>query len=132
MTTKAAELIYLAQHIAENAGRPTVVFNPHDKEALPAIYAFSNVSGGGDGIAYAIAADGTVLGSHWCSHEGYVSHDLGVLEGIREDRHDDYRKHYPDGYVMQFVRAADVKSHPGLSEAFRLNQLQALAEEQAS
>ena len=89
------------------------------------IYCFSNVVGGGDGVAYAMAEDGTVLGSHWCSHEGYVSHDLGVTEGARPDRHETYAKHYPEGYEMEFVRASEVKGHEGLMEAFRLNQQQA-------
>lgn len=88
------------------------------------IYAFSNVVGGGDGAAYAMADDGTVLGSHWCSHECYVPYDLGVKEGARPDRHETYREHFPNGYEMEFVRAADIKTHPGLIEAFRLNQLQ--------
>ncbi len=74
----------------------------------PKIFAFSNIVGGGDGEALAMAADGTVLGGHWCSHEGFVSHDLGVTPGSRPDRHADYAKHYPDGYEMEFVRAADI------------------------
>lgn len=93
----------------------------------PVIYAFSNVIGGGDGTAYAMAEDGTVLGSHWCSNEGYVRHDLGVTEGARPDRHQDYAKHYPDGYTMEFVRAADVQGHDGLHAAFELNKAQAIA-----
>lgn len=101
-------------------------------DAKPKIYAFSNVRGGGDGIAYAMAADGTVLGSHWCSHESYVPIDLGVREGCRADRHETYAKHYPDGYEMEFVRAADVKTHEGLREAFRLNQLQAKTEKETT
>ena len=92
---------------------------------MPKIYCFSNIPNGGDGIAYAIAEDGTVLGSHWCSHEGYVSNDLGVNDGARPDRHETYARHYPDGYEMEFVRAADVKSHTGLNGAFDLNQKQA-------
>jgi len=129
MTTPQAAALYLAQHQMEVYGRPVAVFNPNARTDLPAIYAFSNVVGGGDGIAYAMAADGTVLGSHWCSNEGYVPNDLGVLEGCREDRHERYRKHYPEGYRMEFVRSADVKSHEGLTEAFRLNKLQPSAEQ---
>jgi len=91
---------------------------------LPKIYVFSNVRGGGDGACYAMAADGTVLGSHWCSHEGYAPGDLGVTPGSRPDRHEEYAKHYPNGYEMEFVRAADVKSHARLIEAFKLNQQQ--------
>jgi hypothetical protein len=88
------------------------------------IYCFSNVVGGGDGIAYAIGNDGTVLGSHWCSHESYVRYDLGVAEGYREDRHETYKEHFPDGYEMEFIPASEVETHEGLQEAFRLNQLQ--------
>ncbi|MBM7634038.1 hypothetical protein [Geomicrobium sediminis] len=89
------------------------------------IYCFSNVVGGGDGVAYALADDGTVLGSHWCSHESYVSHDLGVESGTRPDRHKTYKEHFPDGYEMEFISASEVTKHEGLQEAFRLNQLQA-------
>lgn len=48
--------------------------DPQDP-SLPAVYVFSNTRSG-DGIAYAIAEDGTVLGAHWCSHRGYMRHDL--------------------------------------------------------
>lgn len=98
----------------------------------PKIYVFSNVRGGGDGIALAMAADGKVLGSHWCSHEGFASEDLGVTPGCRPDRHEAYAKHYPDGYEMEFVRSADVASHPGIKEAYRLNQEMAKAAAPAS
>lgn len=90
----------------------------------PKIYCFSN-AGGGDGVAYAIAEDGVVLGSHWCSHEGYVSHDLGVDKGSRPDRHEAYREHYPDGYKMEFIRASEIDAHSGLQKAIKLNQKQA-------
>lgn len=88
------------------------------------IYAFSAVRGGGDGIAYAIAEDGTVLGSHWCSNECYVPGDLGVDPGSRADRHKTYAEHYPSGYEMEFVPAKIVNKHEGLKEALRLNKLQ--------
>jgi hypothetical protein len=48
------------------------------------IFVFSNVRGGGDGPALALADDGTCLGLHWCSHECYAPHDLGVIEGTRQ------------------------------------------------
>lgn len=87
----------------------------------PKIYCFSNVIGGGDGIAYAMAEDGTVLGSHWCSNEFYVPQDLGIVEGSRPDRHETYKKHYPNGYEMEFIRSQDINTHEGLNEAFELN-----------
>lgn len=87
----------------------------------PKIFCFSNVVGGGEGMAYALAEDGTVLGSHLCSHEIYVQYDLGVAEGYRPDRHDDYKSHYPNGYQMEFVPAHDVGCHEGISRAMKLN-----------
>lgn len=86
----------------------------------PKIYCFSNVIGGGEGVACAIAEDGTLLGSHWCSHESFVPGDLGVEEGTRPDRHETYSKHYPDGYEMEFVPSKMVKKHEGLSQAIDL------------
>lgn len=98
----------------------------------PKIYVFSNVVGGGDGPAYAMAEDGTVLGVHWCSHESFAWGDLGVTEGSRPDRHaNDYAPHYPDGYEMEFVPASQVRAHEGLQAAFKLNQQQAENEKEA-
>jgi len=88
----------------------------------PKIFCFSYTIDGREGIAYALAEDGAVLGSHLCGNEGFVPHDLGVTEGSRLDIHEDYKKHYPDGYEMEFVKAADVHTHEGLQEAIRLNQ----------
>ena len=88
------------------------------------IYCFSNIVGGGDGIAYAMGDEGTILGSHWCSHEFYIPDDLGVREGSRPDRHETYKKHFPNGYEMEFVRASDIADHVGLQESFKLNALQ--------
>lgn len=124
MTTKAAAELYLAQH-RNQTNSEAVIHNPKSSriDELPKIYAFSNAAGGGDGIAYAMADDGTVLGSHWCSHEGYVEHDLAVNAGCRDDRHEAYRAHYPNGYVMEFVPASEVKRHAGLMAAFEKNQL---------
>jgi hypothetical protein len=74
-------------------------FSPYpggpDQNDKPAIYLFSN-SRNGDGIAYAMAEDGTVLGTHWCSHWGYMRHDLHD----RKDRKAACEAHYPDGYRL--------------------------------
>ena len=64
-------------------------------ESLPAVYLFSNAQSG-DGPAYSMAEDGTVLGSHWCSHRGYMLHDLHD----RPDRKATIEAHYPDGYRL--------------------------------
>lgn len=125
MTTKAAEQMYLAQHLMEWAGKGYVVFNPHNKpiEELPVIYGFNN--GGNSWLlsAVAMAEDGTVLGGHGCSNEGYMPHDLGIIDGARPDRHEEsYKKHYPDGYRMDFVSYDDIPNHAALQAAFRKNQ----------
>ena len=86
------------------------------------IYCFSNVVGGGDGMAYAMGDDGVILGSHWCSNEDYVPHDLGVEDGSRPDRHITYAEHFPDGYAMEFIRDKDIDKHEGLKKAFELYQ----------
>lgn len=134
MTTPAAAALYLAQHRYEHEGRRWAIHNPHGKpvEELPVIYGFNN--GGSPGWMYAVlmAQDGTVLGGHCCSHEGYMEADLGVLEGTREDRHETFRAHYPDGYRMEFIRGSEVRTHAGLAAAYALNQAQAAQSEQKS
>lgn len=100
------------------------VYNPKNKPVneLPVIYGFNN--GGGDGwySGVLLAEDGTHLGGHTCSSEGYMYGDLGIIEGFRPDRHEGFRKHYPDGYRMDFVSADDVMTHTGLSAAYQKNQ----------
>jgi len=120
MTTKEAAAAYEAEH----RGRPVAVFNPHDKpvDELPRIYGFN----GGDPrtflFAVLLAEDGTHLGGHAGSSEGYMPADLGILEGTRPDRHEQFRQHYPEGYSMEFVGIDKVESHSGLLAAFKLNQ----------
>lgn len=135
MTTPAAESLYLAQHRYELEGRKRAVFNPHAKslEALPVIYGFNNGGSSGWYSAVLLAEDGTGLGSHICSHEGYMEGDLGIIDGTRPDRHEKhFQPHYPDGYRMEFVPGDEVKQHEALNRAFALNQKQTAASEVAA
>ena len=124
MTTRARANLYLAQHQAELEGKGYAIYNPNDRplDDLPMIYGFNN--GGSDDWVNGglMAEDGTSLGGHACSHENYMPHDLGILEGSRPDRHETFRAHYPDGYKMTFVRAEDVRDHYGLMQAHEKNQ----------
>ena len=124
MTTPATANLYLAQHLGDWGGAGYASHNPHGKPIaeLPVIYGFNN--GGSDDWwnGLLLAEDGTCLGGHACSHEGYMPSDLGVLDGSRPDRHETFRKHYPDGYRMDFVPGAAAKSHAGLAEAYKRNQ----------
>lgn len=120
MTTKEAAARYEAEHIARWADKGYAFFNPalRPLEELPVIYGFNNGGGpfGFEGVL--IAQDGIVLGGHACSTEAYMPHDLGILEESRPDRHETFRKHYPNGYRMEFVPYADVPDHAGLTAAF--------------
>lgn len=120
MTTPQAAAFYAAQHNAEHAGKKYAVHNPHNKpiDELPVIYGFNNGGEPGWYHAQLIAQDGAALGSHLCSDECYMRHDLGILEGSRPDRHEEFQKHYPDGYRMDFVQP----DHEGLLKAYELNQ----------
>lgn len=123
MTTKAAERLYLAEHLLEMEGKQWAIYNPQNKslEELPIIYGFNNGGSSGFLSAQLLAEDGTPLGGHACSSEGYMPHDLGILEGTRPDRHEDFRKHYPGGYMMAFVGYDDVKKNEGLLLALKKN-----------
>jgi len=124
MTTPEAAAQYLRQHQAEWAGRPVAIYNPDDADpaSLPVIYGFINsVSAPGWFSAASIAEDGTVLGGHVCSAEGYAPHDLGVIEGSRPDRHtEQYQRHYPKGYRMEWVPSSEIEAHEGLQKAIGL------------
>ena len=124
MTTPAAEKLYQAQHEHRMEGKATAVHNPNDKpiDELPVIYGFNNGGNRGWMRAVLLAEDGAGLGGHICTNEGYMLHDLGILEGTRPDRHETFKEHYPEGYRMEFIPASKVKGHEGLTAAYELNQ----------
>lgn len=124
MTTQAAARLYEAQHLHEWEDRGWAVYNPNDRPIgeLPVIYGFNNGGSYGWMSAQLIAEDGTGMGGHVCSSEGYMPHDLGIVEGARPDRHEGFREHYPDGYRMEFVSYPDVRDHEALALAFERNK----------
>jgi hypothetical protein len=130
MTTATAAALYEAQHNHALADKGYAVFNPLEKPVseLPVIYGFNNGGSAGWYSAALLAEDGTGLGSHICSAEAYMRHDLGILEGCRPDRHERFQKHYPEGYRMDFVGAVEVRTggHAGLESAYQLNQAKGL------
>lgn len=97
------------------------IYNPKgvSEDQLPVIYGFANTNRPGWMEGVLLAQDGTPLGSHICSNEGYMLHDLGIVEGSRPDRHETFKQHYPDGYRMEFVGYDDVDAHVGLQKAFK-------------
>lgn len=123
MTTPEAAKQYLDEHLGRWGAMTPAIYNPHGKpvDELPVIYGFNNGGNPGWYSGVLIAEDGKCLGGHVCSHEGYMPHDLGIVEGSRPDRHEEFRKHYPDGYRMQFVPMAEVRGHRGLDAAYEKN-----------
>jgi hypothetical protein len=109
------------------------IYNPKNKpvEELPVIYGFNNGGSPGWYSGCLLAEDGTGLGGHVCSSEGFMYGDLGVAKGSRPDRHETFREHYPDGYRMDFVRSEDVRSHQGLAAAYQKNQQKSKAAKEA-
>ena len=109
-------------------------YNPKDKNVneLPTIFGFNN--GGPEGFMSGslIAEDGTPLGGHLCSHEGFMIGDLGI-DGSRKDRHEGFQKHYPEGYQMEFVSGGDVREHTKLMKAITIaNEAGEKAEKEAA
>ena len=100
------------------------IYNPQGKSVkeLPIIYGFNNGGEPGWYTGQLLAEDGTALGSHLCSNDFYMLADLGIVAGSRPDRHETFRKHYPEGYRMDFVPAEKVGSHKGLRRAYAKNQ----------
>ena len=90
--------------------------DPQDS-SLPAVYLFSTADNGA-GMAYSMAEDGTVLGEHFCSHRGYMRHDLHD----RPDRLAAIQAHYPDGYRL-VVLMGEGEVPP--AEVMERNRLQA-------
>lgn len=83
------------------------------------IYCFNNGGSQDWYVAMAIADDGHALASHICSHPSYMQHDLGLTS---DWKHDNYNAHFGVGnWKLEWVE--DPRNHPGLQEAYRLNQL---------
>lgn len=94
---------------------------PVGPEGAPIVYLFCNHPSG-DGVCYAMAEDGHVLGSHWCSAPGYMKHDLHD----RASRKEAILEHYPDGYRLQVLARGDV---PPMAVYDRNQQLKSKADE---
>jgi hypothetical protein len=124
MTTEAAARLYESQHLLEMEGRGWAVVNPKKVSItdLPVIYGFNNGGNNSWYEAVLVAEDGVFLGSHICSSEAYMPHDLGILEGSRPDRHETFLEHFPNGYRMVFVESNEIETNEQLQVAFRKNK----------
>jgi hypothetical protein len=75
----------------------------------------------GDVYAQAIAEDGTGLGGHLSSNKEWAKHDIGLTSNWH---HDEYRKHYPGGYEVEWIDQENLSTHIGFQRAVYLNSLQ--------
>lgn len=90
--------------------------------STPKIFVFVNGRASwGDYLPSAIAEDGTPLAGHCSSSIGFAKHDMGIGS---DWKHELYKKHYPDGFEIEWVD--DVDAHPACLAAI------ALANERAS
>lgn len=73
----------------------------------------------GDTFGYALAEDGECIACHFSSGVNWSKHDMGLTS---DWKHDTYDKKYPDGYELEWIDNADLDTHAGYLEAYRLNQ----------
>lgn len=68
---------------------------------LPAIYIFANNRIQGEPNCIALAEDGTCVGGHFSSSNGFARLDMGLVEGHDwSKKNEGYAKHYPNGYRL--------------------------------
>lgn len=83
------------------------------------IYGLLN-GGSGDWLeAIALGDDGFVVGSHICSSEDWMPHDLG-MDGQSNWKHENYNKQYGEGnWETEFVPNSKIDTHEGLQAALK-------------
>lgn len=89
------------------------------------IYVFGNERWGNDYLGFAMAEDGSVLGSHLSSNEEWLASDLGATS---DRNHEAYADHYPDGFEVEYIPFDNVEKHEGLIEAVKRNAERAAKE----
>ena len=87
------------------------------------LYLFNNTQGNsGMDSCYSMTDKGIVLGNHLCSHSGFMQLDLHD----HPKRQEDIKNHFGDEpYELIIVPDGEVRTHAGLTEAFKLNQIEA-------
>lgn len=88
----------------------------------PKIFLFCEPVSHGDFAAHAIAEDGTGLGGHLSSSVEFAKHDIGLTS---DWHHDEFRKHYPNGYEVEWIDQKDLATHEGFQKALKLNRVSA-------
>jgi hypothetical protein len=63
---------------------------------------------GGDVMGFAIAEDGTGLARHLSSDVSFSKHDMGLTS---DWKHEEYEKHYPNRYELEWVDESELDNH---------------------
>ncbi len=108
MTGKLDNLGF-AEHMRSRRGE-----SPIRKQA-GTIYMFSLDSSGGDGMCVALSECGVLLAEHYCSSEIWGFRDLA--DDAIAGRLAGYAAFYPEGYILQSVRADQRAGSAGWGEA---------------
>lgn len=91
---------------------------PKQLTTLPRIYLCALAARFSDDvIGIALAEDGTCLAQHLSSTVEWSIHDMGFSS---EWKHDDYKAHYPDGFVLEWI--SDPDTNENWKRAYELNQ----------
>lgn len=98
------------------------VYNPHGMqlELLPVIYGFNNGLSGRLLEAVVMAQDGTKFITYPMRYEANMPVTLGILNGSSPELHEKFKRHYPEGYQMEFVPSEDIDSNKALQRAMAL------------
>jgi hypothetical protein len=91
---------------------------------MATVYLFSNAIGRSECCGFALADDGVMLATEWCSCDDYVRRDLGGYEYTRADLREKYAAHFPQGYQIVYVPWRNVIHHAGLQAAIALHRKQ--------
>jgi hypothetical protein len=90
-----------------------------DEMTLPKIFLFINGGGGTRFVqTAALSQDGHFITGHNSSNEDWAKHDIGATS---DWKHEEYKKHYPNGYVTEWVDG-DPMLHDGIKAAYAEHQ----------
>ena len=81
----------------------------------PKIFCFINSGAGTEFVVTsALSENGYFLAGHMSSNDVWAKHDIGITS---DWKHDDYQKHYPQGYELVWVEG-NPTLHPGVVAAY--------------
>jgi hypothetical protein len=97
----------------------TKTFNLSDTtEALPKIFLFIEGENNWGVFPSALAEDGHCLAGYCSSNKSFAMHDIGFNSTWK---HDNYKKHYPNGYELVWLESDELEGNTGFLKAVENN-----------